>query len=130
MFINFESTFHQLELHDMSRIDAWHAVICIWNSRLLHMTHTSSICSLWACTSGTCPVQCLWKILGLTICLCSTAPAQTSSCRREFCVSRTYNQDNETQGLDPDVYQLEMGFHEMLLQSPHRTLDPEVRGSA
>ena len=29
--------------------------------------------------------------------------------------------------MDSSVYQLEMALHEMMLQSPHRTLDPEVR---
>lgn len=43
------------------------------------------------------------------------------------CVHRFFGADNATIHVDPNVYNTETGLHEMLLQSEHRTLDPEVR---
>ncbi|KFM24871.1 putative glucuronoxylan glucuronosyltransferase F8H [Auxenochlorella protothecoides] len=43
---------------------------------------------------------------------------------RDHCVTRTFSDDNSTVEA-VRVYQLEMGLHEMMLQSSHRTLDPE-----
>lgn len=45
---------------------------------------------------------------------------------RGFCTNRLFEANNLTRNFD-GVYDLEFGFHEMLLQSPHRTLDPDVR---
>ncbi|RMZ55166.1 hypothetical protein APUTEX25_005444 [Auxenochlorella protothecoides] len=42
-----------------------------------------------------------------------------------FCNHRQFTGGNVTDFKDHNYYQLEMGLHEMLLQSPHRTLDPE-----
>lgn len=46
---------------------------------------------------------------------------------RHECVSRLYRYGNSSYSVDSSGYQLEMALHEMMLQSPHRTLDPEVR---
>jgi hypothetical protein len=46
------------------------------------------------------------------------------------CVHRFFNAENETLHVDPNVYNTETGLHEMLLQSEHRTLDPEVGAGA
>ncbi|KAL4438037.1 hypothetical protein ABPG77_004258 [Micractinium sp. CCAP 211/92] len=41
------------------------------------------------------------------------------------CTHRLFNEDNSTYFGDPWVYAAETGLHEALLQSEHRTLDPE-----
>lgn len=43
---------------------------------------------------------------------------------KTFCTYRTFNDDN-TSSLHPWTYGIETAFHELLAQSPHRTLDPE-----
>lgn len=58
-------------------------------------------------------------------------PPRRHACRppqpaRHLCVSRLYRYGNDSYSVDTSVYQLEMALHEMMLQSPHRTLDPEV----
>lgn len=45
-----------------------------------------------------------------------------------MCVNRWFHTGNVT-NTRSYVYDVEYMFHEMLLQSPHRTLDPEVGGS-
>lgn len=44
---------------------------------------------------------------------------------KKTCVHRTFNDDNSTAVLEGWVYLIETGLHEALLQSRHRTLDPE-----
>lgn len=58
--------------------------------------------------------------------LLSRSPALPSLPCRGFCTHRQFTGENVTDFKDHNFYQLEMGLHEMLLQSPHRTLDPEV----
>ena len=51
--------------------------------------------------------------------------AALSSCR-DFAPHRLFDAGNHSWANDESVYALELGLHEMMLQSPHRTLDPEV----
>ncbi|KAL4419203.1 hypothetical protein ABPG77_000597 [Micractinium sp. CCAP 211/92] len=44
---------------------------------------------------------------------------------KDDCVYRTFTDSNETVLHDSWLYDIETGLHEMLLQSEHRTLDPE-----
>ena len=44
---------------------------------------------------------------------------------RESCTHRLFEEENVTRFLNEWGYTTETGFHEMLLQSKHRTLDPE-----
>ena len=44
---------------------------------------------------------------------------------RSSCVHRLFNEANATQFHDIWTYAIETGLHEQLLQSTHRTLDPE-----
>lgn len=43
------------------------------------------------------------------------------------CFHRNFGEGNETDTIDGWMYSVETGLHEMIAQSPHRTLDPEVR---
>lgn len=45
----------------------------------------------------------------------------------EFCGHRLYREGNKTVAIDHAAYKGETGIHEMIAQSAHRTLDPEVR---
>ena len=56
------------------------------------------------------------------------AAHQSPACHRCRSVPRTYDAANNTV-LSSWPYALEPGLHEMLLQSEHRTLDPEVNES-
>ena len=49
---------------------------------------------------------------------------------RNKCAHRTFGLDNSTLLNDGYLYNAEPGLHEALLQSAHRTLDPEVGAGA
>ena len=54
------------------------------------------------------------------------SPSKLSPCST-FGLFRRFDQGNTTVPVDHEGYSLELGLHELMLQSPHRTLDPEVR---
>ena len=49
---------------------------------------------------------------------------------KKMCTHRLFDPENGTVLNDENLYNTEPGLHEMMLQSEHRTLDPEVGSSA